>query len=214
MQTLSQKMDLLIEEYSLLKHPFYKSWSAGTLTKESLAWYSKEYYQLVKAVPTLAATILANAPVSVRKEVEGVYLEEQEHIWFWEKFARSLDVQTDALQTYAGLEKTHAAVKKMTDAAVDFASGAAVMYAFEKEIPMISKTKLEWLDEFYGMTSKDATDYFVIHSEADIRHAALWREILDEMPEEKHAALLAIAKLSLEGQNEVLDACYEEYCEM
>jgi len=31
----------------------------------------------------------------------------------------------------------------MTDAATDFDTGAAVMYAFEKEIPVISKTKLE-----------------------------------------------------------------------
>lgn len=214
MQTLSQKIDILIDQYSLLKHPFYQSWSAGTLTKDMLAGYSKEYYQLVKAVPVFAGVILANSPAVLHKEVEGVYLEEKEHIGFWEKFARSLHIDVDTLQSYAGMEKTNAAVAKMTEAAVDFDTGAALMYAFEKEIPVISKTKLEWLAEFYDMTSKDATDYFVIHSEADIRHAALWRDILDAMPEEKHAAMLAVAQLSLEGQNEVLDACYEGYCTM
>lgn len=214
MQTLSQKIDILIDEYSLLKHPFYQSWSAGTLTKDMLAGYSKEYYQLVKAVPVFSAMILANSPVALKKEVEGVYLEEKEHIGFWEKFARSLDINVDTLQSYTGMEKTNAAVQKMTDACTDFATAATVMYAFEKEIPVISKTKLEWLDQFYGMTSKDATDYFVIHSEADIRHAALWRDVLDGMPVEKHDALLAVAKLSLEGQNEVLDACWEGYCSM
>jgi len=214
MQTLSQKIDVLIEEYSLLKHPFYQSWSAGTLTKDMLAGYSKEYYQLVKAVPVFSAMILANSPVTLQKEVQGVYLEEKEHIGFWEKFARALDIDLETIQSYQGMEKTNAAVQKMTDACTDFASAATVMYAFEKEIPMISKTKLEGLDQFYGMTSKDATDYFVIHSEADVRHAALWREVLDGMPAEKHDALLAIAKLSLEGQNEVLDACWEGYCRM
>jgi len=214
MQTLSQKIDVLIDEYSLLKHPFYQSRSAGTLTKGMLAWYSKEYYQLVKAVPVFSAMILANSPVSLQKEVEGVYLEEKEHIGLWEKFARSLDIDTDTLQSYEGMQKTNTAVEKMTDACSDFATAVTVMYAFEKEIPMISKTKLEGLAAFYNMTSKDATDYFVIHSEADVRHAALWRDVLDGMPEEKHDALLAIAKLSLEGQNEVLDACYEEYCRM
>jgi pyrroloquinoline-quinone synthase len=214
MQTLSQKIDVLIEEYSLLKHPFYQSWSAGTLTKDMLAGYSKEYYQLVKAVPVFSAMILANSPVALQKEVQGVYLEEKEHIGFWEKFARALDIDLETIQSYQGMEKTNVAVQKMTDACTDFASAATVMYAFEKEIPMISKTKLEGLDQFYGMTSKDATDYFVIHSEADVRHAALWREVLDGMPAEKHDALLAIAKLSLEGQNEVLDACWEGYCRM
>ena len=214
MQTLSQKIDVLIEQYSLLKHPFYQSWSAGTLTKDMLAGYTKEYYQLVKAVPVFAGMILANSPMALKKEVEGVYLEEKEHIEFWERFARSLDVNVDTLQSYEGMEKTNAAVAKMTDAAQDFSTASAIMYAFEKEIPVISKTKLEWLKEFYAMTSPDATDYFVIHSEADIRHAALWRDVLDGMPAEKHAALLAVAKLSLEGQNEVLDACYEGYCIM
>jgi len=143
MQTLSQKIDVLIEQYSLLKHPFYQSWSAGTLTKDMLAGYTKEYYQLVKAVPVFAGMILANSPMALKKEVEGVYLEEKEHIEFWERFARSLDVNVDTLQSYEGMEKTNAAVAKMTDAAQDFSTASAVMYAFEKEIPVISKTKLE-----------------------------------------------------------------------
>jgi len=143
MQTLSQKIDVLIEQYSLLKHPFYQSWSAGTLTKDMLAGYTKEYYQLVKAVPVFAGMILANSPMALKKEVEGVYLEEKEHIEFWERFARSLDVNVDTLQSYEGMEKTNAAVAKMTDAAQDFSTASAIMYAFEKEIPVISKTKLE-----------------------------------------------------------------------
>ena len=51
MNYLIQKIDQMIEEKSLLKHPFYQTWSDGKLTPEALAGYSKEYYQLVKAVP-------------------------------------------------------------------------------------------------------------------------------------------------------------------
>ncbi len=51
MNHLIQEIDRIIEERSLLKHPFYQAWSDGKLTRESLAGYSKEYYQLVKAVP-------------------------------------------------------------------------------------------------------------------------------------------------------------------
>ena len=35
-----------------------------------------------------------------------------------------------------------------------FESGACAMYAFEKEIPKISQTKLDGLAEFYGITTK------------------------------------------------------------
>ena len=143
MQTLSQKIDLLIEEYSLLKHPFYQSWSAGTLTKDMLAGYSKEYYQLVKAVPTLVSKAADGCADEYKSEVAGVHLEEEEHIGFWERFAKSLDVDTDSLLSYTGTAKTQVAVDMMLDACQDQACAAAVMYAFEKEIPVVSQSKLE-----------------------------------------------------------------------
>ena len=59
---LIQKIDQIIGERSLLKHPFYEMWSDGKLTQESLAGYSKEYFQLVKAVPEFMAPIIEKAP--------------------------------------------------------------------------------------------------------------------------------------------------------
>ncbi|MFN3655511.1 MAG: iron-containing redox enzyme family protein, partial [Candidatus Nitrosotenuis sp.] len=92
-------------------------------------------------------------------------------------------------------------------------SGAAAMYAFEKEIPKISHTKLDGLGKFYGITSDDATEYFRLHMEADIRHAATWAKILDEIPQEKHDELLQVAEKSLDAQNHLLDSCYQAYCQ-
>jgi pyrroloquinoline-quinone synthase len=40
------RIDAEIEKRSLLKHPFYRKWSEGKLTKENLAGYSMEYFQL------------------------------------------------------------------------------------------------------------------------------------------------------------------------
>ena len=47
--SLIQRIDEIIEARSLLKHPFYQMWSDGKLTQESLAGYSKEYFQLAKS---------------------------------------------------------------------------------------------------------------------------------------------------------------------
>ena len=65
MDPLIQKIDRIIEERSLLKHPFYQSWSDGKLTHEALAGYSKEYYQLVKAVPIFMTQLMDDAPKSL-----------------------------------------------------------------------------------------------------------------------------------------------------
>src|SRR5210317_537614 len=61
---LIKRIDEMIEERSLLKHPFYEMWSDGKLTVESLAGYSKEYFQLVKAVPGFMSPIIEKAPES------------------------------------------------------------------------------------------------------------------------------------------------------
>jgi pyrroloquinoline-quinone synthase len=92
-----------------------------------------------------------------------------------------------------------------------FDGGACAMYAFEKEIPKISQTKLDGLAEFYGMTSNEATEYFKLHTEADIRHAASWRNILEKSSADT-SNLIEIADKSISAQNLLLDSCYEEYC--
>jgi len=206
-----QKIDEMIEEKSLLKHPFYQTWSDGKLTKEALAGYAKEYFQLVKEVPSFMAPIIEKAPESVIKELIENQQEESDHIKPWIAFAGELGISEDELLSYSGLPKTRKAVSDLNQLMDTFDGGASAMYAFEKEIPKISQTKLDGLAEFYGMTSEEATEYFELHTEADIRHAASWRNILQESTVDSDK-LIEIADKSLTAQNLLLDSCFEEYC--
>lgn len=210
MNSLAKKIDQLIEQKSLLKHPFYQMWSDGKLSKEMLAGYSKEYFQIVKAVPSFVGEIAKLTPQHMVDEIKANQQEEAEHIEPWAHFAVSLGVEN--INTYPGLDKTNHAVSELSNLMTSLEAGAAAMYAFEKEIPKISHTKLEGLEKFYSITSNDATEYFRLHMEADIRHAATWEKILDNIPEEKHDAFLAVAEKSLDAQNHLLDSCYESYC--
>jgi pyrroloquinoline-quinone synthase len=178
MNSLVKKIDDLIEQKSLLKHPFYQMWSDGKLSMDSLAGYSKEYFQMVKAVPSFVDTIAKFAPETMIGEIRSNGAEESEHIQPWTDFAVSLGVQRDEIDNYTGLEKTNQAVSELSELMTSFEGGAAAMYAFEKEIPKISHTKLDGLEKFYNITSDDATQYFRLHMEADIRHAATWQNIL------------------------------------
>ena len=201
----------MIEERSLLKHPFYEMWSDGKLTLESLTGYSKEYFQLVKAVPEFMAPIIDKAPKSELDELISNQKEESEHVRPWIKFAAALGVSEDELVHYEGLPKTQQAVSDLSSLMNTYEGGSCAMYAFEKEIPKISQTKLEGLAEFYGMSSEDTTEYFKLHTEADIRHAAAWRHILENASTNKDN-LIEIADKSISAQNLLLDSCYEEYC--
>ena len=211
MHSLIQKLDRTIEERSLLKHPFYQSWSDGKLTREALAGYSKEYYQLVKAVPIFMTQLMDQVPSSLHDELDFHQQEEFSHIGMWERFASGLGVSRNDLLNFNGLYKTNHAISGMYQLMGSLESGAVAMYALEKEIPKISQIKLEGLAEFYGLTSEDVTKYFKEHTEVDIRHTASWKKLINSVISEEHE-LISAAESSITCQNLLLDSCYEEYC--
>ena len=211
MSSLVTRIDQLIEKQSLLKHQFYVMWNEGTLTLESLSGYSKEYFQLVKAVPVFVNMVMECASHS-KDTIVANQKEEYEHIAPWMKFAGSLGVSQRELEEYDGLEKTRQAVSNLSKLMTTFEEGAAAMYALEQEIPKISLSKIDGLRKFYNITTDDAIEYFRLHTEADIRHAALWRKILEKTPIENEEELFNIASKSIAAQNMLLDSCYEAYC--
>ena len=208
---LIKRIDEMIEERSLLKHPFYQMWSDGKLNLNSLAGYSKEYFQLVKAVPSFMTPIIEKAPSHVITELINNQQEESDHIKSWIKFSGELGISENELINYQGLEKTRKSVLALSELMNTYEGGACAMYAFEKEIPKISQTKLDGLAEFYGISSEEATEYFKLHTEADIRHTASWKNILEKTSSDSDN-LIQIADKSISAQNLLLDSCYEAYC--
>lgn len=207
-----QRIDLEIENRSLLKHPFYKMWSEGKLTIDHLQGYSKEYFQLVKVVPKFVeriAEVIGNSDDDI---ITNNAREEAEHVELWARFATALGVSRSDLITYGGSEKTNEAVSKVMGlAGLTFEEAVAAMYAYEMELPKISRSKIDGLKKFYDMDSEDATKYFEIHEEADVRHAQVWREILQRIPSERHDAVINAAIKSLQAQNNLLDSVHEKY---
>lgn len=210
---LVSRIDEMIEQRSLLKHPFYEMWSAGELKPESLSGYSKEYFQLIKAVPGFMAPIIGQAPENVISVLVENQAEESAHIGPWRSFAASLGVSGEDLDGHTCIEKTNQAVEMLGSQMSTYEGGACAMYAFEKEIPKISQTKLDGLAEFYGIDSAEATEYFRLHTEADIRHAASWREIIESTTDSSETRLIEAADKSIAAQNLLLDGCYEAYCQ-
>ncbi|NOJ27772.1 MAG: pyrroloquinoline quinone biosynthesis protein PqqC [Nitrososphaera sp.] len=210
---LVERIDSEIEKRSLLKHPFYQMWSEGRLQVDHLRGYSKEYFQLVKAVPVFVQNIAnANDNPTLNAEIQSNLAEEKEHIEPWARFAGAVGVPSDELTDYNGLSKTNGAVSIMTRlSASSFEEAVAAMYAFEAELPKISRSKIDGLKTFYNLDSKDATNYFEIHEEADVRHAQVWRNILKSLPAEKQETAYRAAVESLKAQNMLLDSVHEKY---
>lgn len=215
-KSLVERIDAEVEKRSLLKHPFYQMWSEGKLTVDHLQGYSKEYFQLVKAVPAFVQNIAsANKDASIAQEIDGNMKEEAEHIEPWTRFASALGVSLNELTAYDGTSKTEEAVAKMMALSrLSFEEAVAAMYAFESELPKISRSKIDGLVKFYGLDGKDALNYFQIHEEADVRHAQTWRSILNSLPADRQEKVFAAAVESLKAQNLLLDSVQEKYVGM
>jgi pyrroloquinoline-quinone synthase len=221
MHNLEQRIDLEIERRSLLKHKFYQLWLEGKLNLYHLQGYSKEYFQLVKAVPGLVQNIYSYSDEearSLKSAMKENLKEESEHVQLWVKFAASLGVSSDDLVKHISSDGTNNAVSSLVQLTkLSFEQGAAAMYAYEKQLPDISRSKIEGLKKFYGLNKNnhddddDAAEYFEVHEQVDVRHAALWRNILQRVSREDFDYVFNAAAESLDAQNRLLDSVYERY---
>ena len=119
---------------------------------------------------------------SLETELAHHFKEESDHIEDWMRFAISMGVSRDKLLNHAPTSKTTEAVLALNSLTkLSFEEAAAAMYGYEKELPKISTSKINGLKKYYGIVNSDATNYFEIHEEADIRHARLWKNILENV---------------------------------
>lgn len=211
MDDLVTRLDSMVADRSLLKHPFYRAWSAGELTRGALDGYAREYLHLVRAVPELVDAVRRRAPEEMRDELAEHRDEEAGHVDAWIRFAGALGIEASEL-AHEPRPETEEAVERLTETCgSSYDAGVAALYALELEIPRIAETKMDGLRRFYGLDSDDALDYFRLHAEADVRHAATWRDQLgtSEAPESES---IAAAARSLDAQNLLLDGCVAGYC--
>lgn len=217
-----------IEQRSLLKHPFYKTWTEGNLTTSHLKGYSKEYFQLVKSIPNFVQNIYDKKAIDdIEQEyfhsnylgsIKQIQQEENDHISMWINFALELGVDKNELLEYKGTDDVNRAISNLNKLSCSsLFNAASMMYSLEKEIPKISTTKLEGLEKFYGITNLNAKNYFKIHQKVDIEHTRVWHDILTDnkinnpRPEQVRKEIMDSAISSLQSQNLILDSVCEKY---
>jgi pyrroloquinoline-quinone synthase len=186
---------------NVLEHPFYTRWSAGELTREELSWYAGEYRHAVVALAEATAATARAAEPAVRAQIDAHAAEEAQHIDLWDAFAHAVDAdlaQEPAVET--------AECAAAWTAAGDALEGLVVLYAIESAQPAISRAKLEGLVDHYGLAEGPATQYFSLHAERDLEHAAQSRRLIEErLGDADEERLVAAAEAALSGNWALLD---------
>ena len=179
MSEVRARLEAIVAEHDLLKHPFYQAWNAGTLPVEALATYAAEWGNFVAQVPQGWA---AHGELTIAAE-------EVTHVALWDDFAASLNTKV-ALPTINEVKAlTQTCDKNFSEAT----TSVGALYAFEAQQPKTSTSKLQGLKEHYSLGEK-GEEYFRIHCD-DIHEM----EILAQTAE----------KMSLEDQAKTIVACEE-----
>lgn len=179
------ELDLLISSKHLLKHDFYKAWSAGELSLECLKEYAKEYYHHVKAFPTYISALHSHTEDQDTRKVLLKNLVEEEmgipnHPELWKNFALKIGVTEDEIAAHTPNFSIRHLIKEFHTVCLQgaVAEGIAALYAYESQIPAICVSKIDGLKTHYGMKDPKIWEYFSVHMHADVEHAQEERDLL------------------------------------
>ncbi|HEY6928143.1 MAG TPA: CADD family putative folate metabolism protein [Thermoanaerobaculia bacterium] len=214
-----EALDRLVAEKHLLKHPFYVMWTEGRLTRENIKEYAISYYPHVAAFPRYVSGVHSGCEDAVLRQelLENLVEEErgeQNHPALWRRFAAAMGAGESDLAVRARTPEVGDAIREFSQVtrSGSVAEGLAALYAYESQIPEISKTKREGLASFYGITDAEAVQFFSVHEKADVWHRQVEREALGRVAgtdEDRERALNAASRC-LDALNRALDGVMRE----
>jgi pyrroloquinoline-quinone synthase len=143
----------------------------------------------------------ATAATERRPELERHAEEERDHVALWDDFVEAAGGRTADAATP---ETTHCARSWSQEA--DLLACLVSLYAIESGQPAISKTKREGLAAHYGIGDGPGNEYFRVHEEADVDHAAEGRTLIEaHLADADPEALVAAAESVFKANWRLLD---------
>jgi pyrroloquinoline-quinone synthase len=207
---LTQRIWELIEQgrerWNVLRHPFYRRWSAGELSREELARYSGQYRHAVRAIAAVSEAAAEVAPE--RPELRRHAVEERGHVALWDGFVE----EAGGCAAEAPTPETEECVRAWSGSPVVEAGGNDLLarlvrlYAIESGQPEISRIKRQGLVDHYGFAEGPGTAYFRLHERRDAEHAAEARSLIEELAvQSDEDQLAAVAEAVLRANWRLLD---------
>lgn len=184
--SLMQRLQAIIAEYDLLKHPYYQAWSNGQLTKDMLQRYALQYYHQVEHFPRFISTVHSKCPkIKARQALLENLVDEElhgkDHPSLWRQFAYGLNATDAMLENVDYMPETKAMVDTYYDLANnDWKDGLCALYAYECQVPAVAASKIAGLKSFYDINDADTLEFFTAHQAYDVEHAAQVAELIEE----------------------------------
>jgi pyrroloquinoline-quinone synthase len=186
--TLLDRIDALIAERHLLTHPFYTKWQEGTLSRESLQEYARQYYAFESTFPRLLSALHTRSEdAAVRQSIlDNLWDEEHgevNHAELWLRFAEGIGVARDDIRSAERNDGTKQLLSTYWSAVSDgpLAAGVAALYAYEGQVPEVATEKINGLRDRYGVDDARTLSFFSVHSTLDVEHSGAERDMISSL---------------------------------
>lgn len=196
----SARLHAILEEKSMLKHPFYRAWTEGTLPIERIREYARQYYHFEASFPQLLSAIhtRTDSPAIRQMLLDNLWDEEhgeRNHAQLWLDFGAALGVSEDEVKNATLNPETVALVDHYREKCRNGSVGEALatMFAYEGQVPAIAWQKIKGLSEYYGFTPQQF-EFWSVHLVADIAHSGNEMEALEMATEDEDAVLTATSQ--------------------
>ncbi|HEY9730402.1 MAG TPA: CADD family putative folate metabolism protein [Drouetiella sp.] len=185
-ESFTQELNSRIAKYDLLSHPFYQSWSMGTLKTDEIKEYACDYYHHVAEFPNYLDTLQKRLPEG---ELRNVVLENKDdeeggkardgrsHAELWLDFAQGMGATADDIADHEPIEEISQLIASFQDVVKNgsTAEALAALYAYESQVPRVATEKERGLKDHYGADDKTSY-YFTLHKTFDVLHSKTWLE--------------------------------------
>jgi pyrroloquinoline-quinone synthase len=205
---LLDRIDALIAERHLLKHPFYADWRAGTLPREALQDYATQYYAFESSFPRFLSALHSRSdrPDVRQSLLENLWDEEHganNHRELWLRFAEGIGVSRDDVRAASRNDGTKQLLSTYWSAVNDapLAAGIAALYAYEGQVPEVATEKINGLRDRYGVDDARTLSFFAVHSTLDVEHSGAERDMIASLAstEADEEAALAATRAALDA---------------
>ena len=211
---LEKRIKAVLDEKSMLKHPFYTEWTTGELPMAKLQEYARQYYHFEAAFPRYLSSIHSRteSPEIRQLLLDNLWDEEhgdRNHPVLWLEFAAALGVSAAEVKGAKLRPETEALVKHFnhTSREAPLAEALGTLFAYEGQVPTIAWQKIKGLTEHYSFEPKQF-EFFSVHLVADIAHAGAEMDSITVACEDEDAVIGAV-ETSCDKLLSFLDGCHE-----
>jgi pyrroloquinoline-quinone synthase len=213
MTSLESRIKAVLDDRSLLKHPFYQEWTAGTLEVERLREYARQYYHFEAAFPRFLSAIHARTDSQRIRQLllENLWDEEhgeRNHAALWLEFAGALGLAAKEVTNSRPNPRTAELIAHFNDRCqhAPLAEALATLFAYEGQVPGIAWQKIKGLTEHYSF-KPEQFEFFSVHLVTDVAHAGAEMEAIEASCEDGDAVLDA-TRAACDRLYSFLDGCY------